>query len=137
MLHTILLLSKNYVSLKSTKSNLIFFDHIFQSYNDYDLAVLVTSIGEMAYSFGVLFVLFEIGQRTRDAFEARESVLFEFDWYQFPLDIRQKLPSVWAVTQKPMILKVFGRSSCNRKSFRKVGLFDAIISGIQVDLIMA
>lgn len=74
----------------------------------------------MFYAFGILIMVCETGDRNTNAFEPIQGVLEEFDWLSFPLELQRKLPMIWAMAQKPVTLKCFGRISCNRESFKKV-----------------
>lgn len=77
---------------------------------------------EMVYGFCMCSFSCEIGQRITDAFEPNEKILGELDWYSFPLELQRNLPIIWAVAQKPVALKCFGRIKCSRDSLKKVVL---------------
>lgn len=63
----------------------------------------------------------EFGQRLSNAFEEIDNEIETFDWYLFPYELKQMLPIILLMTQKPVEFECFGSISISRKYFKKVG----------------
>lgn len=85
-----------------------------------NLAVLVITIFELIYAFGILFVACEVCQRTNLAFDGCSEMLEQLEWYSFPIGIQRMLPIVLNVMHRPFEIKYFGGATCDREAFKYV-----------------
>lgn len=72
------------------------------------------------WSFGILFVCCEIGQRGSDLFIEIDDVITQFKWYLFPCEIKPMLLTIIIMVKQPVQFKCFGSISCNREIFKQV-----------------
>lgn len=75
---------------------------------------------QIAYTFGVLFIACELGQRTTLALNDCCDVINQFDWYLLPADIQRLLPIIINCAQQAVDIKCYGSVACNRETFRYV-----------------
>lgn len=71
-------------------------------------------------SFALLFISCEVGQQLSDAFEEINDIIDQYKWYLLPIKLRRTLPMIMIVSQKPVIMALFGSISCGREVFAKV-----------------
>lgn len=67
-----------------------------------------------------MFVFCEFGEGVRAQFEQVDELIYECDWYEFPLEIQRILPTVFLLGQQPVLLKGFANLICTREAFKKV-----------------
>lgn len=91
----------------------------FQENLEFD-AVLFKTILMAFFSFGIVFVACEFGQRVSNAFGEINSVVGQFDWYLFSDDLQKILPIIINFAQQPVNIEFFGNISCNRLVFESV-----------------
>lgn len=77
-----------------------------------------------------LFVTCEFCQQISNAFSEIDDTIGQFNWYRFPNEINQMLPTILMMTQQPIEMKCFGSISCSQETFKKVQL---IIQNHSVD----
>lgn len=89
--------------------------------------MLVITTLEIVYSFGLLLITCEIGQRVNVEFNECSEIIDQFDWYRFPAEIQRMLPLILNFTQQPIDIKCFGSTACNRETFKLVSKFKGTI----------
>lgn len=72
------------------------------------------------YAFGVIFSICELGQRLTDAFDVLADTIGNFDWYLFPIEIQDILPTLLMAAQQPVVLECFGSISSIRETFKQL-----------------
>ena len=74
----------------------------------------------MFWSFALVFIVCELGQRVSNGFDDIDSKIDQLRWYKLPKDLWRMLPILMAGSQNPARLAVFGSIKCNRESFKLV-----------------
>lgn len=82
--------------------------------------MLVVMAFEVFYSFCVVFVTCELGERLISEYEEIEYVICQFDWYLLPAEVQKVLPTIVINAQKTVTIECFGSTNTNRESFQKV-----------------
>lgn len=85
--------------------------------------MLLITIFEVIYSFGVLLIACELGQRINLAFMECSDMFDQFEWYSFPAEIQRMLPLILNFMQQPIEVKCFGSTTNDRDTFKYVKLF--------------
>lgn len=85
--------------------------------------MLLITINEVMYAFGVLFIACEIGQRITIAFIECSDIIDQFKWYLFPAKIQRMLPLLMNFTQKTIEIKCFGGMKSDRDTFKYVSIY--------------
>lgn len=75
---------------------------------------------EAIYSFGLLYLACDLGQRVKIEFNECKEMIEQFKWYSFPLKIQRMLPLILNFAQQPVEVKCFGSMPCDRKTFKRV-----------------
>ena len=89
-------------------------------HHDDNLLVLLATIAEVLYAFGLLLTACELCQRNSQAFNECSDMVEQIDWYSFPVEIQRIMPIIFHFTQQPIELIFFGSSVCNREAFKYV-----------------
>lgn len=84
--------------------------------------MLIVMAFEVFYSFVVVFITCELGQRLICEYADIEDVICQFDWYLLPLDIQKALTIIIFNAQQPVTIECFGSTNTNRESFQQVCL---------------
>lgn len=84
--------------------------------------MLIEMVFEVFYSFCVVFVSCEMGERLINEYEDIEFVICQLDWYLLPLEIQQMLTTIIINAQHPVTIECFGSTNVNRESFMQVRL---------------
>lgn len=82
--------------------------------------MLILTAMEVFYSFAVLLLACELGQRFNLAFDECSTTVEQLEWYSFPLDVQRLLPLILNFTQQPIEIKCFGSVACDREAFKYV-----------------
>lgn len=72
------------------------------------------------WSFGLISLYCEIGERLTAEFECFDQELSSYDWYLFPIDLQRTLATVMMYTQKSASLRGYGNTTCNRVALGRV-----------------
>lgn len=75
------------------------------------------------FSFALIFIACELGERASLAFKEIDYTVGKFDLYSFPANVKKMLPIFLIVVQEPFNFVVFGSITCSRESFKKVRRF--------------
>lgn len=95
--------------------------HSFQSNLANDSLLLITiAVLDMCISFGITYIICEIGQQITNAFEEIEDVIGQIDWYLFPIEFKRMFPMFVNAAQQPMEIACFGSVPCSRGTYKKV-----------------
>lgn len=97
-----------------------FFFFKIQTQHSDNLGVLVMTAMEVFYSFGVLFMSCEIGQRLNVAFDECGRKVELLVWYLFPTKVQRMVPLIMNFTQQPIEITCFGSTACGRETFKYV-----------------
>lgn len=99
------------------------------------MAVLVTTMAQIIYPFGCLFVVCEMGQRINLAFAQCIEMFDQFEWYLFPDGIQRMLPMIFYLTQQPFEIICFGSAACDRETFKSVSIAQILLKSIEINQI--
>lgn len=92
-----------------------------------NLVVLLMTMLEIIYAFGILFTSCELGQRIGFSYDECREIVDQFDWYLFPVEIQRIWPMLLNFTHQSFQLKCFGSIECNRDTFKSVSLKHILI----------
>lgn len=101
-----------------------------QTHHADNLLELVITLLQVIYSFGVLLLACELGQRVTITFDECTALIDNFDWYLFPIEIQRMLTIVINFAQQPLVVKCFGSAACDRETFKYVSI-RTIYNGIR------
>lgn len=91
--------------------------------------MFMVPIVEMFWALGLVFISCELASRLSNEFDKINGTILQFNWYTFPLELQQQLPTVIISAHKELGFVCFGSIMCNRETFKKVcKLFNAIYS---------
>lgn len=76
------------------------------------------------WSFAVIFLFCELGERLTGRFNEIDNEIFGCDWYTFPADVQKMLPIILIGTQTPVLLNGVGNVQCTREAFKIVNFFE-------------
>lgn len=116
-------------NFQSHKIEIVFYP-IQLHHSDISLALSIT-LFEVIYSFGVLFITCELGQRVNLAFNECNDMVEQFDWYSFPANVQRMLPLILHFMQQPIETKCFGSTTCDRETFKQVKHCNSISQAIR------
>lgn len=85
-----------------------------------NLAIMMITMIEVIYAFGVLCIACEVCQRITLAFNECSDMINQFKWYLCPMKIQRMLPVIMNFAQQPIEIKCFGSMACDRESFKYV-----------------
>lgn len=75
---------------------------------------------QILYSFIVMLISCDLGQRINLAFDECGEIIDQFDWYRLPIEIQRILPIIINFAQQPVDIKCFGSAACDRDTFKFV-----------------
>lgn len=87
------------------------------------MVLLITTV-EVVYSFGVLSLACEIGQRLTNAFDECSDMIDQLDWYLLTADVQRRLPLIMSFAQQPTIIECFRSTAAVRDTFKYVSIID-------------
>lgn len=102
----------------------IHFFCILQLYNNGNWMGIIQQISYMFWSFGLIFILCNFGQKLTNQFDELNDALYMCDWYSFPLENQRMLPTILIATQQSVALKGFGNILCSRETSKSVSVFN-------------
>lgn len=70
--------------------------------------------------FGSVFLACEVGQRFSNLFEDINDQLDRLNWYLFPLNVQQLLPTILINAQEEVVFGYFGIITASRVQCQKV-----------------
>lgn len=110
------------VSCNSFKISFIHFNFIRFFPFKFDVAWIDLSLAAVVvfWSFGIIFLHCEFGERITDQYNDIDDQLIQSKWYTFPIDVRTILPIIIKGTQSPVMFTGFGNIMCTRESFAYV-----------------
>ena len=82
--------------------------------------MLLVPIIELFWAFGLVFITCELAGRIANEFDDIDSLIDQFDWYLFPLNVQQQLTIIMACSQQSIGFECFGSVKCNRETFKNV-----------------
>lgn len=112
-------------NLSSTLHSLVilsFFILFQRQHKSFSLLTIILMF-EAFYSFALIFIACELGERANLAFREIDYLVKQFNSYNFPPCIQKMLPIFLAMTQKKFWFVVFGSITCSRESLKKVSQF--------------
>lgn len=84
------------------------------------MLTLIEMAIEVFYSFCLVFIMCELGERLIHACNAIDDVISQLDWYLFPSNIQKVWPIIIVNSQKPICIPIFGRMNTSREAFQRV-----------------
>lgn len=91
-----------------------------QTHHDSNLQIVLITIFEAIYAFGVVFISCEIGQHGTNTFEDCSQAVEQLNWYMFSAKLQRMIPIVIHLTQQSVMFKCFGSAASCRDTFKKV-----------------
>lgn len=91
-----------------------------QSSAQFDLVMVLESIICAFWVFFFIFAGCELGERNTEQFDRLYDEVIQFDWYDFPPEIKRLLPILLMYMQEPVEIKFFGSAACTRECFKQV-----------------
>lgn len=88
--------------------------------HDDNFALLLLTMIQTCYAFGILFIACEICQRVNLAFAECNDMINQFKWYLFPANCQRMLPFIICLAQQPVNIRCFGSAQCDRETFKCV-----------------
>lgn len=85
------------------------------------MIALIEIAFEIFYSFCVVFIMCELGERLIHSYSEIDDTIIQLDWYLFSFDIQKILPIIFMNSQKPVPILIFGSTQTKRETFQKVG----------------
>lgn len=79
---------------------------------------------QMFWSFSLVFLVCNFGHKVSIAFEETGYAFDQINWYLFPYEMWNSLPTIIVGVQQPAKLTVFGKISCSREDFKNVSLVE-------------
>lgn len=92
----------------------------FQANHENDTMMLIVMIFEVFYSFCMVFIPCELGERLMSEYENIEYVISQFDWYLLPAEVQRILPTIIINAQQAVNIQCFGSTNTSRESFQRV-----------------
>ena len=93
---------------------------MIQTHRGDNLTVLLITMLEAIYAFGVLLIACELCGGNNQAYDECSDMVDQLDWYLFPIEIQRMMPTILHFTQQPIEIKCFGSTACNREVFKYV-----------------
>lgn len=116
---------------KSVNWTVLFRIVIFQSEDIINLGILIGLFGISVWSFVLIFIYCELGQRVNEAFNRPYDAICQHESYLYSIEIQRMLPVIILIAQQPIDLRGYGNFSCTRDRFKSVSgngyLFDSIV----------
>lgn len=82
--------------------------------------LLLMLVFQVGYSFGMVFLVCELGLRSSNHFENMYNEMRHFNWYMCSPKVIRIYAMFIQFTQQDLIIPCFGSISCDRKSSKKV-----------------
>lgn len=101
------------------KSFLIFW---IQTNNTANLMGVIQPLTLMFWSFVVMFIYCDFGERISCGFESVHNAIEECDWHLFPNEMQRMLLIIMAADE-PVVLEGFANVVMTRETFKKVAFF--------------
>lgn len=85
--------------------------------------MLLIALAEMFWSFCLVFIYCDLGERISDGFNELYDVICMLKWHKYPIEIQRMLIDILIVTQQPVVIQGFGNVYCTRNACQKVCIF--------------
>lgn len=87
---------------------------------DDESLMLLLTILQFIYAFGLMLITCELGQYVYDAFEECSDMILQLDWYLFPAKVLRTLLIIINFAQQPTVFECFGSIASIRETFKYV-----------------
>lgn len=77
-------------------------------------------IYQMCWSFSMVLIVCELGQRVSNEFSEISHIIEQFEWYLFSVEMQKRLPIIIINAQEAVVIKCFGSIISDRETFKKV-----------------
>lgn len=84
------------------------------------MLLLVVASGGLIWSISLVFIPCELCGWLSNSFVEINDTIDQFNWYSFPLEIRNRLPILMNNTQQIVYIECFGSLPTDRETFKKV-----------------
>lgn len=84
------------------------------------LVFFLEKVPAFSYHLLALFTLCYVGQNVTNGFEDVGEMVYQLNWYHFPMHIQKDMPTILAVSHKKVRVEVFGSVRCNFPTFKAV-----------------
>lgn len=83
-------------------------------------AELIRPLTVIFFSYLTIFFFCETAQQITEQYDEIESVFCQCNWYSYPIEVQQIIPTIMMATQKEIAIRGFGNLIFNRASFYQV-----------------
>lgn len=102
-----------------------FISFFFKSKHIWNVTDWIDPLFYAYWSFRILYLYCESGQRVTNRFSEFHNELCRCDWHLFPIEVQRMLVIVMSNTQQPTTIQGYGNIMCTRNSFKKVCIFQS------------
>lgn len=88
--------------------------------HDDNLLILVITVFELSYAFGLIFVVCELCHHMNAAFSECNNMVEQFEWYLWPNKLQRMHSLVIQFAQLPYTVHCFGSLPSDRETFKYV-----------------
>lgn len=83
----------------------------------------------MFWSFVQIFLFCELGEILTSQYDKLNGIIFECEWYKFPIGTQKTLPIITMGFRIPVVISGYGNIRCTRRTFHNVmHIFDHFLS---------
>lgn len=94
---------------------------------------LIVAMTLMFWSFVQIFLFCELGENLTSQFDKLNGIIFECEWYTFPIGIQKSLPIIMMGIRLPVVISGYGNIRCTRETFHKVKhIFEHFLRELQI-----
>lgn len=101
-------------------SKFINFSFLFQLIQQGAAITVIRPTAYLIFVITVCFVLCHYGERVTIEYEKINISIYRMCWYSMPIGVRKKLPTMMAMSQRPVYLKGFATIQCTHEFFANV-----------------
>lgn len=85
--------------------------------------MFIVPFTEMFWALFSEFLICDLCGKMSNELDKVAEIIGEFDWYMFPIELQQQLPTVIINAHQSHGFVCFGSTLCNRETFKKVDKF--------------
>lgn len=94
-----------------------------QSKDSLDIYVLGNLFLKLFYSFGLTFVICEVGHQLSNIFDNLVNAFNQCEYESLSIDVQQMIPILLLAMQNTPALQSLGSFTCSRETFKNVNTF--------------
>lgn len=85
-----------------------------------DIGGLIVVSAKSSFSFGLVFIYCEFGERVTARFHEVNDSFYEMDWHLFPIETQRMMPIILSLTQQTVQIQAYGNVPAVRATFNAV-----------------